>query len=270
VFFDEAMFLPEVSMGAILPVISAQPDPQVWYMGSAVDQQIMDDGMAFARVRQRALKENDDRLLYLEWSLDAETPDQVEDETAGDEASWAATNPAFDTASVMVDPVCLAFDVSPDRSTAAIAAAGRRPDGLAHIEVVEHKSGTNWVAARIVDLIEKHQPVAVICDAAGPASSLLRRFEELEVEVQAVSAREHAQACGLLYDLVRDAGLRHLGTQELGAAVRGAATRPLGESWAWSRTSSAIDITPLVACTLALYGIHGALEQELPVMVAFG
>jgi hypothetical protein len=29
VIFDEAMFLPEISMGSILPVISAQPDPQV-------------------------------------------------------------------------------------------------------------------------------------------------------------------------------------------------------------------------------------------------
>jgi hypothetical protein len=51
VIFDEAMFLPEVSMGSILPVISAQPDPQVWYMGSAVDQTIHEDGVSFARVR---------------------------------------------------------------------------------------------------------------------------------------------------------------------------------------------------------------------------
>jgi hypothetical protein len=48
VIFDEAMFLPEVSMGSILPVISAQPDPQVWYMGSAVDQTIHEDGVSFA------------------------------------------------------------------------------------------------------------------------------------------------------------------------------------------------------------------------------
>jgi hypothetical protein len=56
VIFDEAMFLPEVSMGSILPVISAQPDPQIWYMGSAVDQTIHEDGVSFARVRDRALR----------------------------------------------------------------------------------------------------------------------------------------------------------------------------------------------------------------------
>ena len=33
VFFDESMFLPEISMQSILPVVSAQPDPQVWFMG---------------------------------------------------------------------------------------------------------------------------------------------------------------------------------------------------------------------------------------------
>lgn len=321
VFFDESMFLPEVSLGSILPVISAQPDPQIWLTGSAVDQQIMDDGMSFARVRQQALRGSDDRLAYFEWSLDAETPEAVDDEVAGDESSWQATNPAFgiritgkyvkaernaldprtfaverlgvgdwpdpdlagasvidrdewnaltDGSSKMEDPVAFAFDVSPDRSSSAISAAGRRADGLAHVEVIEHKSGTNWVLSRIVELMERWDPVAVVCDASGPAGSLLRKFEELEIEVQAVSAREHSQACGLLYDMVKDAGLRHLGTQELRAAIRGASTRPLGEAWAWSRKSSAIDITPLVACTLALYGIQGALEQEPPVMVAFG
>jgi hypothetical protein len=35
------------------------------------------------------------------------------------------------------------------------------------------------------------------------------------------------------------------------AAVRGAVTRPLGDSWVWSRKSSAVDISPLVAVTLA-------------------
>jgi hypothetical protein len=29
----------------------------------------------------------------------------------------------------------------------------------------------------------------------------------------------------------------------------------LGDAWAWSRKSSAVDISPLVACTLALFGL---------------
>ena len=94
-YFNEAMFIPEVSMSSILPVISAQPDPQVWYMGSAVDQTEQADGVAFARVRERALNGNHDRLAYFEWSLDVETPDEVSDEAAQDPKVWAQTNPAL-------------------------------------------------------------------------------------------------------------------------------------------------------------------------------
>lgn len=95
VVFDEAMFLPEVAMGSILPVISAQPDPQVWYMGSAVDQTIHEDGVSFARVRARALAGDDARLAYFEWSMDAETPDLVDDSMLDDLMQLAVANPAL-------------------------------------------------------------------------------------------------------------------------------------------------------------------------------
>jgi len=309
VIFDEPMFLPEISMGAILPVISAQPDPQVWYTGSAVDQFIHEDGFSFARVRDRALKGEDKRLAYFEWSLDAETPDRVLEADAGDERVWARTNPALgrrispfyveaerreldartfaverlgvgdwppldgsaeqvipiekwdaladdprEPGARMLDPVCLAFDVTPDRSTSSIVAAGRRADGYMQVEVTDHKAGTGWVAERVAELCARHEPVAVMCDAAGPAGSLVHRLEEIEIEVTAVTAPDHAKACGLLYDMVDDRELRHLGGSDLRDAVKGATKRPLGEAWAWSRKNSAVDISPLVAATLALWG----------------
>lgn len=77
--------------------------------------------------------------------------------------------------------------------------------------------------------------------------------ELLEEEVVTVSAQEHARACGLLFDTVEERGLRHLGTAELESAIKGATKRPLGDAWAWSRKNSAVDISPLVACTLALF-----------------
>ncbi len=68
VIFDEPMFFPEISHNAILPVLSAQPNPQAWYTGSAVDQDEHPDGVVFARVRERALAGDSDRLAYFEWS----------------------------------------------------------------------------------------------------------------------------------------------------------------------------------------------------------
>lgn len=315
VIFDEPMFLPEVSMGSILPVISAQPDPQVWYTGSAVDQTLHEDGVVFARVRERALGGADTSLAYFEWSLDAPAPDQVEEEDASDPEVWAATNPALgiritpeyveaerreldartfaverlgvgdwpatdgsaatvinlqqwaaltDHESAISGPVAFAYDVSPDRSSTSICAAGRRTDGLVHVEVVESRPGTAWLPARMAELCAAHESVGVLCDAAGPAGSLIAALEKLGVAVAAVSAQDHARACGMLFDAVGDAGLRHLGTDELRVAIRGAARRPLGDAWAWSRKNSSIDISPLVACTLALWGA-ATVEPAPPV-----
>jgi hypothetical protein len=159
-----------------------------------------------------------------------------------------------DATSRLVDPVGLAFDVSPDRASASIGAAGDRPDGLAHLEVIDDRRGTGWLVDRLVELDERHAPVGVFCDASGPAASLIPELEARGVSVTAVNATEHAQACGMLFDLVEQRRARHLGTAELRTAVKGAAKRPLGDAWAWSRKSSAVNISPLVAVTLANWG----------------
>jgi hypothetical protein len=165
-------------------------------------------------------------------------------------ADWSAL---ADEESTVVDPVCFAFDVKPDRSSASIAVAGLRADGLRHVEVVDRQRGTGWVAPRLAELTGRHDAIAVVCDPYGPAGSLVHEIEDAGVEVQTVTAREHADACGLIFDLVDQKGLRHRGQGELAAAVKAATRRPLGDAWAWSRKGG-VDISPLVAGTLALWG----------------
>jgi len=310
VIFDEAMYLPEVSMGSIMPVISAQPDPQIWYMGSAVDQTIMEDGIVFARVRDRALNGDTARLLFMEWSLDADTPDQVELELPRDLEQLAAANPALgirisqdyleaewreldsrthaverggvgdwppvdgsagqvipiekwdaladdpkDAGARMLDPVCLAFDVTPDRSSSSIASVGRRADGDAQVEVVDRRSGTGWIPARLYELADRHEPVAVMCDPTGPAGSLVHLCEAADVKITVVSASEYAKAFGGFVDAVDERRIRHLGGHDLRSAVKGASKRPLGDgAFGWGRRNSTVDISPLVAGTLAFWG----------------
>lgn len=304
IVFDEAMFLAEASMGALVPVQSAMPNRQRWYAGSAVDQLVHADGIVFARVRERALRGKDPRLAYFEWSVDA-LPGELGDDELGDEENWRRANPGYgvritaeavgdelraldrrtfaverlgagdwpdpspdadtvvplerwlalvDEQSELTDPVCFAYDVSPDRATAAIAAAGRRRDGLFHVELVEYRRGTGWVVPALSGLRERWDPVAVMADLAGPAGALEHRCDAAGVPLEPVSAHDHAKACGLLIDSVEGEGLRHLGTSEVTAALKGATRRPLGDSWAWSRKNSTVDICPLVACTLALWG----------------
>jgi hypothetical protein len=86
--------------------------------------------------------------------------------------------------------------------------------------------------------------------------------------VTEVTANEHAQACGMIYDAVEQATLRHLGTPELDAAVKGAVKRSLGDAWAWSRKASDVDISPLVAVTLAHWGSVTRTPAEPWVVVA--
>lgn len=163
-------------------------------------------------------------------------------------------NGLIDSASTALDPVSFAFDVTPDRSWGAIAAAGRRPDGRRHVEIVDHRAGTGWIAARMAELVGAHNPSGVFCDPSGPAGSLLADMQAAGVAVQTVNSAQHAQACGMVYDSATEGQLRHLGTPELLAALDGAVKRQLGDAWAWSRRSSAVDISPLVAATLALWG----------------
>lgn len=306
---DEAMYIPEAMHGALLPTLSARPNPQVWYTGSAVDRETMDDGVVFARVRERAIRGEDPALAYFGWSPPFEHPREVDEESASDPEMWAQANPGLgiritsdhisreqrsmdprtfaverlgvgdwpatdgtaeqpispeawkaltDTNSSAGDPVCFAFDVTPDRSAAAIGVAGLRADGLSHVEVVDHRAGTSWIVDRIVALGESHKSGAVICDANGPAASLLPELEQRGVKVVTTNAKEYAQACGLFFDGIDQQTVRHLGTRELLSAIRGVVKRPLGDAWAWSRKNSSVDISPLVAITLARWGVETA------------
>jgi hypothetical protein len=150
------------------------------------------------------------------------------------------------------DDFCLAFDVSPDRTRAAIAAAGRNQDGVLHVEIAEYLKGTTDVVQRLLEIEAEHYPDEIVCAAQSPAEALLEEAKDAGLKVRVVTITEHAQACGQLVDLVTDRELVHLGSNELATAVRGARTRPLGDAWAWSRKNSAVDISPLVAATLAL------------------
>lgn len=167
-----------------------------------------------------------------------------------------------DVQSTAADPVCFAVDVSPDRSSAAISVAGRRPDGRWHVEVVDHRKGTEWVVPRAVALTQRHKHVGPVVDGVGPAAALVPEFAEAGVEVRMVKTQEYVQACGQLYDHVIRGTLRHLGTDELATAVDGASRRPLGDAWALSRKDSQADITPLVSATLARWG-----AETLPLAV---
>lgn len=322
VVLDEAMHLPEAVLSALFPTLSARQNPQLWYTGSAVDRETMDNGVVFARLRERGVKGTDPKLAYFGWSPDIESPAGVDQTMATDPEVWAQANPALgirisvgyvaaeqrsmgsrgfaverlgvgdwpdtsevgkriispedwnaraDPTSTALDPVCFAFDISPDRAMASIGVAGRRDDGKVHIEVIDRRRGTGWVVERAQALLAEHLNAGIICDGAGPAGSLLPAFTKLGIEPRTVTANEHARACGMFFDAATEEDdLRHRGTKELANALAGARTRPLGDAWAWSRKSSEIDISPLVACTLAFWGVSTTDAYTGPLLEIVG
>src|SRR5205814_6435732 len=137
-------------------------------------------------------------------------------------------------------PVALAFDITPGRTYGSIAACGWREDGRLHGEVIEHRPGTEWMHDRIIGLFKSHRPIAVICDPSGQAGSLVPKLEQEGITPKCVIAREHAQACAMLFDAVAHTTLRHLDTPELTNALKGAKKRPLGDAWAWNRKDSSV------------------------------
>lgn len=335
VVLDEAMNIPEGTLGALMPTMRARPNPQLWYTGSAVDQTEMDHGLVFARVRKRGIKGGDPSLAWFGWEAvnpstgtPFEHPEDVDTEASLDPEVWASANPALgvrishehmlkewrsmaprtfavellcvgdwpdpdpdaarkvsadawnacaDPRSTPVGPVCFSFDVPPGRGSAVVASAGRRLDGLAHIEVVENRAGTDWVPERMAGLVERNETLAVTVAKQSPAMSLVPAVERaLEssklpanprtgARVTVLEVADQAKACGVLYDAIQDRAVAHLGTTELAAAVRGAQTRQLGDAWLWSRRSSAVNIAPLVACTHALWGLATITPPAPPV-----
>jgi hypothetical protein len=181
-----------------------------------------------------------------------------------------ATNPIVlsdwveleDVRSKRGERVVFAFDASPPPRRGSIAAASLRADGLWHVEVIEDRAGTAWLPERVVELVRKFDAGKPVCDERGPGASLIEAVENLGVAVQVVSAQEHAQACARLVDVIEEGNLRHIGQAELTGAIRAAATRPLGDAWAWSRKSSAANISPLVSVTLALSAAQTTHERE--------
>jgi hypothetical protein len=159
--------------------------------------------------------------------------------------------------------VAFAIDATPERSDASIGVAGAWRGGT-HVEVVENRPGMGWVIERAKDLHASHNPLCWVIDAGGPAGSMIKDFEEaLGVTVVSPKVREVAQAAGQFYDAVAEQSISHIDQAPLATALAGAQQRSLGDAWAWARRSVGVDISPLVAVTLAKWGLGADVEEDI-------
>jgi len=84
VYLDEAFALTAPMMGALLPTLSARPNPQIWYTSSAP----LSTSVVLHGVRDRGIEGKAPRLLFAEWSAPAgSAPDDTD--------AWYQANPAL-------------------------------------------------------------------------------------------------------------------------------------------------------------------------------
>lgn len=316
VFLDEAMILGDSEMGAIMPTLSAMPDPQLWYLGSAG---IGSPSVQLGRLRRRALAGGDEALAYMEWSIDPHADeclaDCAEHDGLNSPEAWARANPAMgirvsqehigrerasmsdevfgrerlgvgdypsdgsdawkvvgekpwraltDGTSEATGSLVFAVDATPERSHAAIGVAGAAGDHATHVEIIDHRPGLSWVVECVVNLTEGHESHGVVVDPGGPAGSLIPDLQRRGVNVIETTAREVGRACGMFYDAITDQSLVHLDQAPLATALAGAEQRTLGDAWAWARRGVSVDICPLMAVTLAAWGLWTHEEEEPP------
>ena len=154
-------------------------------------------------------------------------------------------------------PVAYAVDVAPDGKWGSVAVS----DGETVI-VTDNKPGTDWIVDALVDLTAAVKG-PVFLDPRSDTNALLLPLAAAGIDAVEVKSSEHAEACGGLLAAVLSGKLIHARHSALDAAVRGATRRPYGDAWAWNRRKSDVDISPLVAVTLARWGALTASEVDV-------
>jgi phage terminase large subunit-like protein len=183
------------------------------------------------------------------------------------QAAWQVL---ADTRSQISGPVVFAADATDDQSFGSIGVAGYREDGFLHGEVVEgHRSGTAWMVDRALELHKAWSPQLWVVDPKRQAHSLIPALEAVGADVVKTSWRDMAQACAGFFEVVTDSGtFRHIGQPDLDLAVAQARKRDLVGAWAWDARTGA-DVSPLVAVTLAVWGVRTHLVASEPSVYVF-
>ncbi|GAB3211329.1 hypothetical protein [Nocardia tengchongensis] len=174
---------------------------------------------------------------------------------------------AMDTGAVqLVGPIALAVDRTPDRKTVAISAAQWTIEGPVHLDLGYHGPYTAQAVEYIVGVVTRMDPCVLVIDRASPAASMEEDLIAAGIEPTMTDQGQLAKATGDFYDKALAAALHHTGDPDLADAVEGAVKRDLpGGGWAWDRKRAENDISPLVAATLAHWGLLAFGAQTAPV-----
>ncbi|WP_157001444.1 hypothetical protein [Agromyces laixinhei] len=153
--------------------------------------------------------------------------------------------------------VAFGLAIKPGGGVAAIAAAWRNARGEAYVEIIEHRSGTDWLPERCAELTTTYRGSTIAYDDIGEGKATATEMLALprRPKLRMQTYRETASGCvQILRDLERGK-LRHFDDVGLNAAVARAAKRETRNDngvWLWTPAEKGEDITCLDAATRAL------------------
>jgi hypothetical protein len=164
-----------------------------------------------------------------------------------------------------IPPSALAVDMNHDRFV-SIAAAWREGEST-HIEEVW--AGPDASAAMEWLIMRTTRRLPVIIDSMSPAAAMVAPLKGHRLRVINSTAPDMAKACGLLVDKANAGQVTHSGQEPIKVALLGAIKRPIGVAggWGFDRSDPDIDICPLVAVTLALFGAETVKRVQDAVFV---
>ena len=143
-----------------------------------------------------------------------------------------------------------------------IAVAGTRSDSLLHVEIVAQRPNMLWVVEHCTKIRAKTGINEIALQGRGTVvADLIEPLKREKFTVHSITNTPLLNAAGHTHDLVRDRRLRHRSQPSLDVAVENGVTRQLNQMPVWDRDGAPVDISPIVAASMALY----ALTQITPV-----
>ncbi|HWO51553.1 MAG TPA: hypothetical protein VNN23_08150 [Ornithinibacter sp.] len=166
------------------------------------------------------------------------------------------------------DVITFGLAIRPGGSAAAIVAAWRNGDGVAFLEVVDHRPGTRWIPERIKHLTTTYRRSTVAYDVRDKeATATQREVLRFGVAERLLQKQQwpdiSAGAIQFLRELERGT-LKHFGQIGLDSAVAAASKRDSGETaqWTWTPMQAGGDIACLDAASRALRNWDTTLDRK--------
>jgi hypothetical protein len=173
-----------------------------------------------------------------------------------------------------LDPVAFGVEAAPDQSVASIGVAALDVNGDTHVEVIAREPGLSWVVPALVEVADRMGPCAIGIAAHGPAASIIEPLRRalLDANVDApvstdksiVKAMQGPEVAAASVQFFMETGelgegvpedphrrVRHIGQDDLDAAVKAATKYEWSDEWRFARTSPAGEISALYSVVLA-------------------